>query len=307
MKPKRDLVRIAKTSMALAGAVILILAMANALISYVIQESIPTKVLDFMLGIGLDKAWQFLIVMNIFLLILGMVMDGFSAILVAVPLVLPFAAHFGLGPFHMAIMFVLNLELAFCCPPLGLNIFISSFRFNRPVVSLYKVVLPFAAILAISLLLVTYIPKISNVLVVSDIEKKRNDSIALGQPPREAWLLECVQADRANPLPCSAEDKKRWPGGQLVAPVATQQEIKPAPDAGAGGDDEEDLALIMGTSKEGGAGEGGAKKEETEDDDLKFIMGGTDAGGAPKAPPPSSNDESDEEILKQISGKKDGG
>ena len=89
--------------------------------------------------------------MNIFLLVLGMVMDGISAILVAVPLVLPFASYFGLGPFHVAIMFVLNLELAFSMPPLGLNIFISSFRFNRPVVSLYRVVMPFVGLLALTM------------------------------------------------------------------------------------------------------------------------------------------------------------
>jgi tripartite ATP-independent transporter DctM subunit len=308
---KRDIVRIAKTSMALAGAVILILAMANALISYVIQESIPQKVLEFMLSIGLDKSWQFLIVMNIFLLVLGMVMDGFSAILVAVPLVLPFAAHFGLGPFHMAIMFVLNLELAFCCPPLGLNIFISSFRFNRPVVSLYKVVLPFAGILAVSLLLVTYIPKISNVLVIDDIAKKRQDAIDHKQPPREAWLLECVQADRANPLPCSPEDKKAYPNGQLaVAPVATQQEIKPMNDAGAGESEDDDLAAIMGTSREGGAPDGGkGTTAESEEDDLKFILGG--AGGEGGAPAPKQTapqkEETDEDILKEITGGKDGG
>jgi tripartite ATP-independent transporter DctM subunit len=307
---KRDIVRIAKTSMSLAGAVILILAMANALISYVIQESIPQKVLEFMLSIGLDKSWQFLIVMNVFLLVLGMVMDGFSAILVAVPLVLPFAAHFGLGPFHMAIMFVLNLELAFCMPPLGLNIFISSFRFNRPVVSLYKVVLPFAGILAISLFLVTYVPKISNVLVIDDIAKKREDAISHGQPPREAWLLECVQADRANPLPCSDEDKKKFPGGQMVAPVATAQEIRPLVEAGAAENEDDDLAAITGHAPEGGAAEGGkGTTAESEEDDLKFILGaGASDGGAAAPPKPApKNEESDEEILKAITGGKDGG
>ncbi len=306
LKLKKDIVRIAKTSMALAGAVILILAMANALISYVIQESIPQKTLDFMLSLGLDKAWQFLIVMNIFLLILGMIMDGFSAILVAVPLVLPFAAHFGLGPFHMAIMFVLNLELAFCCPPLGLNIFISSFRFNRPVVSLYKVVLPFAGILAFSLLLVTYIPKISNVLVLDDIEQKRIDAEKLGQAPREAWLLECVQADRANPRPCSEEDKKKYPNGMAgPRPANTTQEIKPlaAPDAGV--DEDDDMAAIMGHKPEGGAHEAG--KSGDEDDDMSLILGKKEGGAAIAPPPPTPKEESDEDDMKAIMGKKDGG
>ncbi|MEO8796381.1 MAG: TRAP transporter large permease, partial [Polyangiaceae bacterium] len=125
LKLKKDLPRIAKASMALAGAIILILAMANALINYVIQEAIPAHVLGFMLELGLTQTWQFLIVMNIFLLVLGMLMDGFSAILVAVPLILPFAARFTLGPFHLAMIFLLNLEIAYCCPPLGLNLFIS--------------------------------------------------------------------------------------------------------------------------------------------------------------------------------------
>ena len=186
---KKDLVRIAKSSMSLAGAVILILAMANALINYVIDKKVPDQILGYMLARGLDQAWQFLIVMNVFLLVLGMVMDGFSAILVAVPLVLPFAAHFGLGPFHVAIIFILNLELAFCLPPLGLNLFISSFRFGRPVVSLYKVVLPFAGILTIALFLVSYIPRISDVLVLGNIKAQREDALSRGAPPREAWLL----------------------------------------------------------------------------------------------------------------------
>ncbi len=293
---KKDLPRIAKASMGLAGAVILILAMANALINYVIQETIPAKVLGFMLKLGLDQTWQFLIVMNIFLLILGMLMDGFSAILVAVPLILPFAARFTLGPFHLAMIFLLNLEIAYCCPPLGLNLFISSFRFNRPVVSLYRVVLPFAGILACALLLVSYVPRLSDVLILGDIAAARADAAKTKSPPRDAWIMECVQEDRTNPMPCTAEDKKAWPNGQ--APDSTEaSEPIPAlagsaaapsapPDAGtAGGDSDSDQdleALIMG----GGAKDGGAKPdaapaaapsatgEPSEEDLEKLIMGG---------------------------------
>ena len=202
--------------MGLAGAVILILAMANALINYVIQEQIPKHVLEFMLRLGLTRTWQFLIVMNIFLLVLGMLMDGFSAILVAVPLILPFAARFTLAPFHLAMIFLLNLEIAYCCPPLGLNLFISSFRFNRPVVSLYRVVVPFTAILAAALVLVTYVPSLSNIAVRSDILAAREKAGA--DPPKEAWVMECVQEDRSNPQPCTPEERAKWPNGQ--APVA---------------------------------------------------------------------------------------
>jgi C4-dicarboxylate transporter, DctM subunit len=143
---KKDLVRIAKASMSLAGAIILILSMANALMNYVVDQHVPMKVLDFMTGVGIKHMWQFLLVMNVFLLVLGMLMEGFSAILVAVPLILPFVAKIGsanpgekMSPFQLAMIFLLNLEIAYCMPPLGLNLFISSFRFNRPVASLYRV------------------------------------------------------------------------------------------------------------------------------------------------------------------------
>jgi C4-dicarboxylate transporter DctM subunit len=304
---KKDLVRIAKSSMALAGAVILILAMANAFVNYVVQEQLPDKVLQAMLKLGLDKTWQFLLVMNIFLLVLGMVMDGISAILVAVPLVLPFASYFGLGPFHVAIMFVLNLELAFSMPPLGLNIFISSFRFNRPVVSLYRVVMPFVGLLALSLLVITYMPRISNQLVLGDIQKWRDQAEKEKRPPTEAWFLECVQLDRNNPQPCSEEDKKKFPKGQMpdtAQPVAAEGAATDAgPKPSGGGDDDEDLSALIG-GKEAGASEAGAKKlgEESDDDLLDAIKSaGKDAGAAPKKP---AGQESDDDLLNEIKGNK---
>ncbi len=290
---KKDLVRIAKGSMALAGAVILILAMANALINYVGDEHIPNKVLEAMLAAHFDKTWQFLIVMNIFLLVLGMIMDGFSAILVAVPLVLPFAAFFGLGPFHVAIMFVLNLELAFSCPPLGLNLFISSFRFNRPVVSLYRIAMPFVGLLAVALLVVTYVPSLSNALVTDDIKKWRAQAEKENRVPSEAWFLECVQLDRNNPQPCSEEDKKKYPKGQMpVTETPTEQ-----PEAGAPtGDDDDDIdSLIRG--KEAGA----PKPASTDDDDLDALIKGKEAG-APEKPAPKPGQETDDELENLIKG-----
>ena len=309
---KKDLVRIAKSSMSLAGAVILILAMANALINFVIDKKVPDQILGYMLARGLDQAWQFLIVMNVFLLVLGMVMDGFSAILVAVPLVLPFAAHFGLGPFHVAIIFILNLELAFCLPPLGLNLFISSFRFNRPVVSLYKVVLPFAGILAIALVLVSYIPRISDVLVLGNIAAQREDAIKRGTPPREAWLLECVQHDRLNPLPCTEEDKKRWPNGLAVV----DKTLGAPEDAGpAIVDDEEEMLRAMGVGGDAGKKpDAGPPPDDSEEELLRKMMGGGAADAAAK--PASSGatgmtgNESEDDLLKMMGAggaKKDGG
>lgn len=299
---KEDLVKVAKGSMALAGAVILILAMANALINYVVQEHLPDKVLEAMLKVGLDKTWQFLLVMNVFLLVLGMVMDGLSAILVAVPLVLPFAAHFGLGPFHVAMMFVLNLELAFSCPPLGLNLFISSFRFNRPVVSLYRIAMPFVGLLAAALLVIMYVPRISNQRVLADIEEWRAKAIREKRAPREAWLLECVQQDRSNPLPCSEEDKKAYPNGQLPQP--TQEVAKPVAKADAGADDEDDLAaLIAGGSKSADAGAAKPSGDESEDDLAALIAGGSKDAGAAKPAAPTGN-ETEDDLADIIRGKK---
>ncbi|MGH7271158.1 MAG: TRAP transporter large permease [Polyangiaceae bacterium] len=222
---KKDLVRVAKSSMSLAGAIIVILAMANALMNYVVDQHVPTKVLGFMLKVGIDHKWQFLIAMNLFLLILGMLMEGFSAILVAVPLMLPFVADLGMrhplekmSPFQLAMIFLLNLEIAYCMPPLGLNLFISSFRFNRPVSSLYKVVLPFVGILGIGLMLVSYVPWFSDVAVQGDIAMARAKAEKTHSPPTEAWMLECVQEDPTNPQPCSLADRAKYPGGQLAEP-----------------------------------------------------------------------------------------
>ncbi|MBX3187536.1 MAG: TRAP transporter large permease [Labilithrix sp.] len=303
---KKDLVRVAKASMALAGAVILILAMANALTNYVVDQHIPNKVLDAMLRVGLDQTWQFLIVMNGFLLVLGMVMDGFSAILVAVPLVLPFAAHFGLGPFHVAIMFVLNLELAFSCPPLGLNLFISSFRFNRPVVSLYRIAMPFVGLLALALLVITYVPRISNVLVLDDIQAWRDKAEKDNRTPREAWRLECVQQDPSNPLPCTEADKKKYPNGQMPEPAAVVDAVDAGAATGTGEDDDDIEALIRG--KEAGAPQAPAPGQESDDDLLDMIKSNKEAGApAPEKKAPAPGQETDDELLDMIKTKKDGG
>jgi C4-dicarboxylate transporter DctM subunit len=245
---RKDLPRVAKGAMSLAGAVILILAMANALINFVVQEQIPGRMLEQMLAFGLNERWQFLIVLNVFLLILGMIMDGFSAILVAVPLVLPFAARFHLAPFHLAVMFLLNLELAFMLPPLGLNLFIASFRFGRSVASLYRVVLPFAALVAAALVVVTYVPQLSAVLVLPDIAAARAAAAETHAPPTEAWQLECVQEDSTHPLPCTAEEARLFPTAvesKGAAPAAEPSE------PGAGNDDEL-LRQMLGAGTDGG-------------------------------------------------------
>jgi hypothetical protein len=299
---RKDVPRIAKASMALGGAVILILSMANALINYVIQVKIPDKILDFMVGLGLDKPWQFLIILNLFLLVLGMLMEGFSAILVAVPLILPLAARFHLGPFHLAMIFLLNLELAYCCPPLGLNLFISSFRFGRPAVSLYRPIMPFVGVLTAALLLVSYIPWISNVPIQGIIREARAKAEKDKMAPRDAWLMECVQYDPTNPLPCTEEEKVKYPNGQLPMPII---DVVATPDAGvvnpeAGESDDDILAKMLGGGGGVDAGSGGVDEEG----DLlaKMLNAGKDAE-APKPEAGAKKDlKNDNDLMKEMLG-----
>lgn len=234
---RRDGLPVVKASMAMAGAVILILTMANALVNYVVQEKIPDQVLNAMLNMGLDKPWQFLLGMNVFLLVLGMLMEGFSAIFVAVPLLMPFAARFHLSPFHVGMIFLINLELAYCMPPLGLNLFIAGFRFNVPPTRLYRPILPFLGLLTAALLMVSYIPSISTVAVNGKIAAERKKALDRGEAPRESWLLECVQYDPTNPLPCTDADRLAYPDGKLpVKEEKAPEEVAPTP--GAETDDE---------------------------------------------------------------------
>lgn len=208
---KREQLReIVGEATALAGAVVLILMMANALMNWVIDQQLPGKVLEALMGAGLKERWHLLLVINVFLLVVGMVMDGFSAILVTVPLVVPLAARFGFDPFHLAVMFLLNLELAFLMPPLGLNLFISAFRFQRPLGEVYRATLPFVGVVGATLLLVIAVPWLSNVAVQPAIARARAEAERLGVPPANAWALECVQEDTTHPRPCTEEEKKKY-------------------------------------------------------------------------------------------------
>ncbi len=144
-----------------------------------------------------------------------------------------------MSPFQLAMIFLLNLEIAYCMPPLGLNLFISSFRFNRAVSSLYKVVMPFVGILVVGLIMVSYVPWFSNVAVAADVVKIRAKADKDGVPPRDAWMMECVQDDPTNPQPCSPEDRAKYPGGVLATPVGS-----PATTAGDDAGDNQDNADI---------------------------------------------------------------
>ncbi|MBT4790702.1 MAG: TRAP transporter large permease subunit, partial [Halobacteriovoraceae bacterium] len=153
----KDIPNVIKESMSLVGAILLILCCALGLTNYLVDEEIPLRLLDFIREFVTNK-YVFLLLLNIFLLGVGAMMDIFSAIIVVVPLILPIAEEFGIDPIHLAIIFLTNLEIGYITPPVGINLFISSFRFDKSVLTLYKVVIPYLILLLIALVLITYIP-----------------------------------------------------------------------------------------------------------------------------------------------------
>ncbi|WP_141733733.1 TRAP transporter large permease [Oligoflexus tunisiensis] len=144
----------------LTGSIITILGFAVGFTGYMIDEDIPTRMIESLKTVTENKL-VFLLVMNIFLLGVGFVMDIFSAIVVVVPILIPIAAQFGIDPMHLCIIFLVNLEIGFVHPPLGINLLIASTRFKKPIPELVVATLPFLLLLLLALLIITYIPWIS--------------------------------------------------------------------------------------------------------------------------------------------------
>ncbi len=160
----RELPEIMKKSMVLVGGVLIILGAAMGLTNYLIDAEIPMRMLDFF-ELHIESRFLFLVVLNVFLLIVGCTMGIFSALVVVVPLLTPIGQAYGIDPIHLGIIFLTNLEIGASLPPLGINLFISSIRFERPVLKLYTACLPFIAILLLSLAMITYWPWLSLVLI----------------------------------------------------------------------------------------------------------------------------------------------
>ena len=158
--PFRQLPDAILKSGALMGAVLLLLSLAMGLTAWMVDAMIPAKLLE-LVRTNIHSPALFLLVLNVFLLILGSVLEIFSAIVILAPLIAPMGAAFGVDPIHLGIVFLANLELGFIFPPVGLNLLLSSSRFGKPLTSLYRHVAPFLAIRAIGVLLVTYLPWLS--------------------------------------------------------------------------------------------------------------------------------------------------
>jgi len=164
LSPRRDLVRIMRDSVQLIGGIMIILSCAMGATAYLIDAEIPQKALLWTQQIISSKI-TFLLVLNIFLLITGLMLDIFSAIIIVVPLITPIAISYGINPVRLGIIFLTNLEIGYLSPPIGLNLFIASYRFKRSITELYRVSLPFLFIMLIALIVITYIPALSLFLV----------------------------------------------------------------------------------------------------------------------------------------------
>ena len=160
LHPVKDLPRILTESSVLIGGILLILGAALALTNFLVYADVPTTLLAWIKTVVGSK-FTFLLLLNVFLLAVGCLMDIFSALVVIVPLILPLAIGFGVDPIHMGIIFLANLEIGYCTPPVGLNLFIASFRFKKPIMKLYRAALPFLAIQLIILAIITYFPELT--------------------------------------------------------------------------------------------------------------------------------------------------
>lgn len=160
----KQLFGIMRESMVMVGAILLILAVAMAFTNWLIDAEIPTRLFEFIKQ-HIDSKWTFLLLLNIFLLILGCFLDIFSASVIMIPLLLPIAIGYGIDPIHLGIIFLANMELGYCTPPVGMNLMIASYRFKRSMLELAKMTIPFLLVLIVAVLIITYVPWFSLALL----------------------------------------------------------------------------------------------------------------------------------------------
>ncbi|MDQ2697057.1 MAG: TRAP transporter large permease subunit [Pseudomonadota bacterium] len=158
--PLRQLPRIMREAMVLVGAILVIMGVSLASTTYLIDAEVPNRLFHAIREYVSDRL-TFLLLLNAFLLLLGAILDIFSALVIMVPLLLPVAVGYGIDPLHLGIIFLANMQIGYFTPPVGMNLFIASYRFRRPVLQLYRATLPFFFILLLAVLIITYWPALS--------------------------------------------------------------------------------------------------------------------------------------------------
>ena len=156
VKPLRDLPGVLLNAATLVGSVLILLGVALGLTSWFVDAEIPTRLVEWMTAHVRSPA-LFLLMLNVVLLVLGSILEIYAAIVVMAPLVAPLGQAYGIDPIHLGVVFLANLELGFLFPPMGLNLFLSASRFQKPLPYLYRQAFPFLVIMAVAVLLITYI------------------------------------------------------------------------------------------------------------------------------------------------------
>lgn len=158
--PLRKLPQVMRQAMLMVGGILLILGVSLASTNYLIDAEVPNRLFTTIRELVSDKL-TFLILLNLFLLVLGTMLDIFSALVLMIPLLLPVAIGYGVDPVHLGIIFLANMQIGYFTPPVGMNLFIASYRFDKPVMQLYSATLPWFVILLIAVLIITYWPDLS--------------------------------------------------------------------------------------------------------------------------------------------------
>ena len=157
---RHDVPRVMAECGLLVGGILLILGVALGFTNYLVDARIPERAVEWVTA-SIDSRWTFLLALNLFLLAAGCLMDIFSATVVLVPLIVPLGLAFGVDPVHLGIVFLANMELGYLTPPVGMNLFFTSYRFGKPLPEVIRAALPAVAVLALAVLLVTYVPWLS--------------------------------------------------------------------------------------------------------------------------------------------------
>jgi C4-dicarboxylate transporter DctM subunit len=156
--------RVTRDAMVLVGGILIILSVSLASTNYLIDAQVPMRLFESIREY-VEGKWTFLVLLNLFLLALGMMLDIFSALVIVVPIILPIAVAYGIDPVHLGIVFLANMQIGYLTPPVGMNLFIASYRFERPVIEVYRATIPFFLLLVAALLIITYWPWLSLGLV----------------------------------------------------------------------------------------------------------------------------------------------
>ncbi|MGI9317590.1 MAG: TRAP transporter large permease subunit [bacterium] len=156
----KDGTRIAAESATMIGGFMIILGMALGLTNYLVIAQVPTLALEWIQSVIESPLW-FLLMINILLIVVGALMDIYSAIIVIVPLIAPMAVAYGIDPVHMGVIFLANSQLGYLMPPMGENLFLSAYRFDQPLMRIYRYTLPYVGILLVTVLLITYWPALT--------------------------------------------------------------------------------------------------------------------------------------------------